>query len=142
MRHHVEPVDQHRLEPNNAGRRAWLNAQLERAAAGLGVTTTKAPVFGWHDRTIGAPVSTADGERWLRVVAEMSRWAGGAFWTGNLDARDQRHPAVTATHVGRPGTSLGNAVLPTGSGSPSMNRRHRAMNWAAGSCRARWHSRS
>lgn len=74
------------VEPD-AGRRAWLSAQLERAAAVLGAIPAQAPVFGWHDRTIGAPVSTAEGERWLRVAAEMSHWAGGAFWTGNLDAR-------------------------------------------------------
>ncbi|MBV9140564.1 MAG: aminoglycoside phosphotransferase [Pseudonocardiales bacterium] len=72
-------------EPNGQ-RRAWLGAQLERAAGVLGATITAPPVFGWHDRTIGTPVSTADGERWLRVAAEMSYWAGGAFWTGNRDA--------------------------------------------------------
>jgi hypothetical protein len=72
-------------EPN-AERRGWLGTRLEHAAGALGVTTTGTPVFGWHDRTIGTRVSTADGERWLRVVAEMSHWAGGAFWTGNLDA--------------------------------------------------------
>jgi hypothetical protein len=33
-------------------------------------------------------VNTTDGERWLRVVAEMSHWASGAFWTGNLDAHE------------------------------------------------------
>ena len=58
-------------EPN-AERRGWLGTRLEHAAGALGVTTTGTPVFGWHDRTIGTRVSTADGERWLRVVAEMS----------------------------------------------------------------------
>lgn len=67
-------------------RRAWLGVQLRHAAVALGVTTTAEPVFSWHDRTIGAQVRAADGERWLRVVAEMSHWAGGAFWTGNADA--------------------------------------------------------
>ncbi len=71
----------------NAERRAWLGVQLEHAAAALGVIATSVPVFGWHDRTIGTQVSAADGDRWLRVTAEMSHWAGGAFWTGNLDAR-------------------------------------------------------
>ncbi|MGH8574446.1 MAG: aminoglycoside phosphotransferase, partial [Gammaproteobacteria bacterium] len=73
-------------EPN-AERRGWLGTHLEHAAGVLGVTTTGTPVFGWHDRTIGTRVSTADGEHWLRVVAEMSHWASGAFWTGNHDAR-------------------------------------------------------
>ncbi|MGH4018518.1 MAG: hypothetical protein ACRDT0_04590 [Pseudonocardiaceae bacterium] len=72
-------------EPN-AERRAWLGQQLERAAGLLDVTLDGAPVFGWHDRTIGARGTTADGERWLRVVAEMAHWAYGGFWTGNLDA--------------------------------------------------------
>lgn len=71
----------------NAERRAWLGAQLEHAAAALGVTTTTAePVFGWHDRTIGTRVKAADGELWLRVVSEVYHWAGGVFWTGNRDA--------------------------------------------------------
>lgn len=70
-----------------AQRRAWLGTQLEHAAGVLGVTATGGPVFSWHDRTIGTRVSTADGEHWLRVVAEMSHWAGGSFWTGNHDAR-------------------------------------------------------
>lgn len=72
----------------NAERRAWLGAQLEHAAAALGVTTTTTaePVFGWHDRTIGSRVKAADGELWLRVVSEVYHWAGGAFWTGNRDA--------------------------------------------------------
>ncbi len=71
---------------SNAERRAWLGTQLKHATGVLSVTTTGTPVFGWHDRTIGARVSTADGERWLRVVAEIRHWAGGAFWPGNLDA--------------------------------------------------------
>ncbi|MBV9012701.1 MAG: aminoglycoside phosphotransferase [Pseudonocardiales bacterium] len=71
----------------NGKRRVWLSAQLEHAAGLLGAIITASPVFGWHDRTIGTRVSTVDGERWLRVVAEMSHWAGGALWTGNLDAR-------------------------------------------------------
>ncbi|MGH3917034.1 MAG: aminoglycoside phosphotransferase [Pseudonocardiaceae bacterium] len=71
----------------NAERRTWLIAHLERATGELGVTLTGTPVFGWRDRTVGTRVSTTDGERWLRVVAELSPWVGGAFWTGNQDAR-------------------------------------------------------
>ena len=41
---------------------------------------------------------------------------------------------------GRPEIYSGNAVPLTGSGSSSTNRRHKAINWAAGSCRARWHN--
>lgn len=70
-----------------ADRRFWLGTQLDQAAHVLNVTTTGAPVFGWHDRTIGTRVSTADGEHWLRVVAEMHPWVDGPFWTGNHDAR-------------------------------------------------------
>jgi hypothetical protein len=70
---------------SRAERRGWLGTRLEHAAGALGVATTGKPVFGWHDRTTGTQVNTADGERWLRVVAEMSHWAGRAFWTGNLD---------------------------------------------------------
>ncbi|MGQ0775691.1 MAG: aminoglycoside phosphotransferase [Pseudonocardiales bacterium] len=74
-------------EPN-AERRTWLIAHLERAAGQLDVTLTEAPVFSWHDRTVGTRVSTAGGPRWLRVVAELSPWVGGTFWTGNHDARE------------------------------------------------------
>lgn len=71
----------------NAERRTWLIAHLGHAAGELGVVATGAPVFGWHDRTVGTRVDTADGQRWLRVVAELSPWVGGPFWTGNQDAR-------------------------------------------------------
>lgn len=71
----------------NAERRAWLDTHLKHAAGVLGVTTMGTPVFGWHDRTIGTRVTTTDGEHWLRVVAELSYWASGDFWTGNLDAQ-------------------------------------------------------
>jgi hypothetical protein len=70
----------------NVPRRTWLGGQLEHAAGALGVITTGEPVSGWHNRTISTKVRAADGERWLRVVSEMSYWAGGAFWTGNLEA--------------------------------------------------------
>ena len=74
----------------NGKRRAWLSAQREHAAGLLGAIITASPVFGWHDRTIGTQVSTVEGERWLRVVAETS-----LGWWSLLDreprrVRDQR----------------------------------------------------
>lgn len=68
------------------GHQAWLAATLAKAAAEAGATATGEPVFGWRERTISAPVTTSDGARWLRVVSEQHRYAGGDFWTGNTDA--------------------------------------------------------
>lgn len=58
-------------EPNGQ-RRAWLGAQLEHAAGAFGVTISVPPVFGWHDRTIGTQVSTADGEPWLWGTPDLT----------------------------------------------------------------------
>lgn len=74
------------ISDRTAERRTWLIAHLEYAAGQLGVVPVGASVFGWRDRTVGARVDTAEGQRWLRVVAELSRWVGGGFWTGNHDA--------------------------------------------------------
>jgi hypothetical protein len=68
------------------GHQAWLAETLAKAAAEIGATATGEPVFGWRERTISAPVTTAEGARWLRVVSEQRRYAGGDFWTGNTDA--------------------------------------------------------
>ncbi|NKQ59385.1 aminoglycoside phosphotransferase [Amycolatopsis sp. K13G38] len=68
---------------------------FSKAAAEAGATVAGEPVFGWRERTIGAPVDTPDGPRWLRVVSEHHRWAEGDFWTGNADA-------ATITGVAKP----------------------------------------
>ncbi len=47
---------------------------------------TDDPVFGWRLRSIGVPVCSFDGRRWLRVVSEQVQWAEGDWWTGNADA--------------------------------------------------------
>ncbi|MGH3622134.1 MAG: aminoglycoside phosphotransferase [Sciscionella sp.] len=65
---------------------AWLVGALAKAAAEAGATVADEPVFGWRERTISARVAIPDGARWLRVVSEHQRWAGGDFWTGNTDA--------------------------------------------------------
>jgi len=68
------------------GHQAWLAETLAKTAAVVGATISGEPVFGWRERTISAPVTTSDGTRWLRVVSEQQRYAGGDFWTGNTDA--------------------------------------------------------
>ncbi|WP_291417491.1 aminoglycoside phosphotransferase [Actinophytocola sp.] len=70
----------------DAAHRAWLTDLFANAAERAQATVAGEPVFGWNDRSAGAPVATADGERWLRLVVEQQAWAGGEFWTGNGDA--------------------------------------------------------
>lgn len=75
------------FHPDN-GHQSWLGGALAKAAAHGGAVLAGEPVFGWRERTIGARVDTPDGPRWLRVVSEQQRWAGGEFWTGNADATE------------------------------------------------------
>lgn len=81
--------------PTDADRahRHWLRGHIDRAAAQFGVAVVGQPVYGWHNRTIGAPVTAHGAARWLRVVSEHRQWAAGDFWTGNLDAN-----AITGVH--------------------------------------------
>jgi len=79
--------------------RRYLRRVLAQGAEQLGValaevaeTTEDAEtahggtVYGWRDRTIGAPV-IRDGERlWLRATGEHEDWAAGEDWRGNQDA--------------------------------------------------------
>ena len=59
---------------------------LSAAADAYSMTITGEAVFGWYDRSIGAPVATGPTHRWLRVVREHLAWAHGHTWTGNVDA--------------------------------------------------------
>jgi len=70
--------------------RLWMRQNLDRAAVHFGLTVTDEPVFGWRDRSIGAPVDSPHGLRWLRVVSEQPQWAHGHGWTGNTDANELR----------------------------------------------------
>jgi hypothetical protein len=75
-------------------RRTWLDRQLAVAAAHVKGTLEGRPVFGWHDRTVGARIDTPDGPRWLRVVSEHERCSSDASWTGNSDANDTAFASV------------------------------------------------
>ncbi|WP_317494858.1 aminoglycoside phosphotransferase [Haloechinothrix sp. LS1_15] len=68
--------------------REWMRELLDRAARRFRVTLDGPAVFGWRDRSLGAPVRAGEHPRWLRVVTEAPRWADGLMWTGNLDAND------------------------------------------------------
>ncbi|MFJ6018062.1 phosphotransferase [Nocardiopsis alba] len=59
---------------------------LVQAAEGFGLTLVGEPVFGWRDRTIGAPGRGPHGDLWVRVTTEFPAWASGRTWTGNSDA--------------------------------------------------------
>ncbi|MDS1271794.1 aminoglycoside phosphotransferase [Lipingzhangella sp. LS1_29] len=70
----------------NQRHRAYLHEALSHAAEHFHLTLCDPPLFGWHDRTIGARATSPHGERWLRVTSENFRWASGNYWTGNADA--------------------------------------------------------
>ncbi|MGH3862739.1 aminoglycoside phosphotransferase [Actinokineospora sp.] len=74
------------LSAADAAHRAWLAERFRAAAAEVDATVDGEVVFGWNDRSAGARVATSAGPRWLRLVVEQHTWAGGAFWTGNVDA--------------------------------------------------------
>lgn len=69
-----------------SGQRAFLHRILNQAATQMGTTIDGRPVFGWHDRTIGAPVTRGGQRWWLRATAEHEQYAHGEQWTGNADA--------------------------------------------------------
>lgn len=81
-----------------AGWLAWLHDLLKSGADRLDVVLAGEPVHGLRDRSAGCSVTTSSkGQRWLRVVTEPAAWAGGAAWTGNVDANSitgVRKPAV------------------------------------------------
>jgi hypothetical protein len=66
--------------------RDWMTGLMSAAAEHFGLIVTGSPVWGWRDRSVGAPAAGADRSRWLRVVTEDIRWAHGDWWTGNSDA--------------------------------------------------------
>lgn len=78
---------------------AWLHELLKSGANLLGVELAGEPVRGLRDRSVGCPVTTPKGERWMRVVTEPAPWACGPAWIGNADANTitgVRKPAVCA----------------------------------------------
>ncbi|MGW3467300.1 aminoglycoside phosphotransferase [Saccharopolyspora sp. NPDC000995] len=64
----------------------WMRCNLAHAAERFRVAVAGEPVFGWRLRSIGAPVDSSDGRRWLRVLSDQVQWAEGDWWTGNADA--------------------------------------------------------
>ena len=90
---------------------AWMRGHLLRAAHHFGLTLTADPVFGWRLRSIGAPVMTLQGQRWLRVVSDYPQWAIGDGWTGNSDAN-------TLTGLVLQGQMYGRASLTCDDASP------------------------
>lgn len=82
--------------------REWMTDCLGLAAERLGLRVSGTPVYGWHDRSVGARTeAVGGGQRWLRVVSEPAETASGLYWTGNTDAGAVAVPAkprVLAVH--------------------------------------------
>ncbi|XKK41700.1 aminoglycoside phosphotransferase family protein [Nocardiopsis sp. ARC36] len=66
--------------------RDHMRTLLAQAAEQFGLDLAGEPVFGWRDRTIGAPAHSPHGDLWVRVTTEFPAWAYGRVWTGNTDA--------------------------------------------------------
>ncbi|MFJ9557970.1 hypothetical protein ACIRPH_29535 [Nocardiopsis sp. NPDC101807] len=66
--------------------RDHMRTLLAQAAEQFGFDLAREPVFGWRDRTIGAPAHSPHGDLWVRVTTEFPAWAYGRVWTGNTDA--------------------------------------------------------
>ncbi|WP_116247393.1 phosphotransferase [Nocardiopsis sp. FIRDI 009] len=70
----------------NQRHRARMRELLTRAAEGFGTILVGEAVFGWRDRSIGAPAHGPRGDAWVRVTTEHLSWAHGTYWTGNADS--------------------------------------------------------
>ncbi|MFF2374862.1 aminoglycoside phosphotransferase [Streptomyces xiamenensis] len=83
--------------------RLYLHRILAQGAERLGITLIEGAeenaVFGWRDRTIGAPVRRDNERMWLRATGEHRDWAATEHWSGNQDAAfltDLPKPALLA----------------------------------------------
>lgn len=50
---------------------------------------TRPEAWGWQGRTLGRPVTTANGPAWLRLMASRTDQIVDTYWTGNVDAQLQ-----------------------------------------------------
>lgn len=66
--------------------RRWMRDLLSSEVDKFGLTVAGEPVFGWRDRSIGAPTKDAENQYWLRIVSERPEHTTGDFWTGNTDS--------------------------------------------------------
>lgn len=66
--------------------RMFLRRVLEQGAAHFGAALDGPAVFGWNDRTVGAPVRRADGRWWVRATSEHQDYLDTQAWTGNAEA--------------------------------------------------------
>ncbi|UUV32334.1 aminoglycoside phosphotransferase [Amycolatopsis roodepoortensis] len=82
------------IDDDATSQRGWLTGQLLAAADQVNGTLAGRPVFGWHDRTVGARIDTSDGPCWLRVTSEHAHWAGTDSWTGTSDATGEAFARV------------------------------------------------
>lgn len=50
------------------------------------LSDTTREAWGWHGRTLGKPVETADGPAWLRLASAPAGQAASIFWNGAVEA--------------------------------------------------------
>ncbi|GAB3173625.1 hypothetical protein GCM10027059_44990 [Myceligenerans halotolerans] len=57
-------------------------------------------MYGWHDRTLGIKVRTADGgDAWLRIASASADWADEPDWVGNAEAVGPQFAAIPKPHL-------------------------------------------
>lgn len=75
---------------NQNAQRLYLRRILSEGSSRLGVIladeAADSAVFGWRDRTIGAPVLRGGEKMWLRATGEHKDWTATEEWRGNQDA--------------------------------------------------------
>lgn len=75
-------------EPTDPAVAARMRAAHAHARAALGVLPAEDDLeaWGWQGRTLGKPVTAADGAGWLRVTGAPAGQAVAIFWDGSIEA--------------------------------------------------------
>ncbi|WP_433531299.1 phosphotransferase [Micromonospora sp. CA-263727] len=58
------------------------------------LTANPREAWGWHGRTLGAPVTTAEGPAWLRVASAPTDQIIDTFWNGTIEAQRSLPPSI------------------------------------------------
>jgi hypothetical protein len=87
-----DPAVVQRMRTAHRRARSALNAENAR---------NRREVWGWHGRTLGKPVVTADGPGWLRVANAPIDQIIDTFWDGAIEAQRLIPPSVPRPQLRR-----------------------------------------